>query len=110
MLTSGGKEVSRGVCSLTSDGQVPGAVGFPAVVRCAFPGLDVGTYALSLSADRSCDAKSYYATDVAVEIIEPAHLNSVSPANGPEKDETSITLTGTNIGGPHVTCEYTFEA
>lgn len=46
--------------------------------------------------------------DGTIEVIEPAHLTEVSPAHGSEKVETSITLTGSNIGGPHVFCEFTF--
>jgi len=109
-LTQSGKEVAQGVCEQESDGQVPGAIGFLPNVRCAIPPLAVGIYDFSVSGDRSCGKQSYWATDVHVEIIEPAHINSITPAHGPAKADSNITVAGTNIGGPHVTCEYTYEA
>lgn len=109
-LSQSGKEVAHGACDQASDGQVPGAIGLPPSVRCTIPPMDVGTYDFSVSGDRSCGDHSYWATDVQVEIIEPAHVESITPPHGSAKAGSNITMTGTNIGGPHVTCEYTYEA
>jgi hypothetical protein len=109
-LLKNGSEFTEGVCPQSSDGQVPGAIGFLPSVSCALPALDVGTYKLALSGDRSCGSRSYWSTDVEVEIIEPAHTSSVVPSQGAATATSNITVTGTNIGGPHVSCEFTFEA
>lgn len=79
-------------------------------IMCPIPPLAVGTYPLLLSSDASCGESTYAPMAVDVGVIEPAHLSSIAPAHGPEGNEAKVEVSGSNIGGPHVFCEYTFAA
>jgi len=78
--------------------------------KCPIPPLAVGNYPLLLSADASCGESSYAPMAVEIEVIEPARLTGVVPTHGPVGSEAKVMLSGSNIGGPHVFCEYTFPA
>jgi len=79
-------------------------------IWCPIPALALGTYNLLLSPDASCGESSYAPMASDVEVIEPAHLTGISPAHGPGSKEAKVVVAGSNIGGPHVFCEYTFAA
>jgi len=78
--------------------------------NCPIPPLAVGNYPLLLSADASCGVDSYAPMAVEIEVIEPVRLTGVKPAHGPAGSEAMVVLSGSNIGGPHVFCQYTFPA
>lgn len=104
-----GNNVTHGVCKLTGT-QSPYAIGFHPQVTCPIPAMDIGKYPLFLSGDASCGPWSYNAADVDVEVIEPAHVMGIAPTHGPKSNETKVTIAGSNIGGPHVFCKFTFGA
>lgn len=84
------------------------AVGDLPEVTCPTPALAVGTYRARFSSDRTCGASSYAPLDRSVDVVEPAHVEGASPSHGPEKAKTSVTISGSNFGGPHVNCRLTF--
>merc|ERR1719231_28810 len=78
------------------------------VAICPTPALVVGSFQMQLSADPTCGALSYKKLDDVMDVIEPPHLSGLTPAHGPQKKKTTVTISGTNIGGPHVSCEFRF--
>lgn len=85
-------------------------VGMFGQTKCPIPPLAVGNYPLLLSADASCGVNSYSPMAVKIEVIEPAHLIAITPAHGPAGSKAKVVLSGRNIGGPDVFCQYTFSA
>jgi len=104
-----GRQAASIDCELTHESSVF-AIGDLPEVTCPTPPLAPGSYSMRFSSDSSCGSKSYAPLNVTIDVVEPAHLTAVSPAHGPEKIESSVTLTGSNIGGPHVVCSFTFPA
>lgn len=78
-------------------------------LKCEAPPFDVGTYIVKFSSDTSKGVGGFKEVKPPVEVIEPPHVTSVSPAHGPEGSPTNITLSGTNIrGGPRTWCHFTY--
>jgi len=84
------------------------AIGDLPEVTCPTPPLAVGTYSARFSSDRSCGDSSFKPLDSTVDVVEPAHLVAATPAHGPEKVETSVRISGSNLGGPHMFCKLIF--
>lgn len=102
-----GKQVASADCELTKSSSSHAIADLPEVT-CPTPPLAPGSYSMRFSSDRSCGAKSYAPLEGAIDVIEPAHVAAASPAHGPEKASTSIKVSGTNLGGPHMGCRFTF--
>jgi len=81
-----------------------------AEVTCSTLPLTPGNYSMLFSSDRSCGPKSYEPFNASIAVIEPPQVAGASPAHGPAKASTSVKITGSNIGGPHVFCDLTFPA
>jgi hypothetical protein len=67
--------------------------------------MEPGKYEVFFAPDVSCGASAFSDTGVLFEVIEPAHIQRMEPAEGLEQAETTITLVGSNIGGPRVYCD-----
>jgi len=100
-----GRQVASIDCEITARKTSKWTLG---EVTCLAPPLAPGNYSLRFYSDRSCGSESYMPLKGTFDMIDPPHLTAASPAHGPENAETVITITGSNIGGPHVNCEFTF--
>jgi len=107
LWAANGSQVASIDCELTHESSKY-AVGDLPEVTCPIPPLAVGTYSARFSSDRSCGAWSYRSLGSSIFVIEPAHLTAVTPAHGPEDVVTSIRLSGSNMGGQHVFCNFIF--